>query len=156
MIWSWYGYKSSDTAQTTILCKICHHVVIAKGGNTNNLFHHPKSMHVHDYEDATRAKSSSVSSGSCISRARPKTTQQSFQALFTAGVPYGKTSTKWKDITKAVAQHIAMDMVPIRIVLRDGFKNLFCVLDQRYELPGQKYLSQADCQNCTWSVGKKY
>ena len=59
VIWSWFGYKSSDKEQTTISCKVCRRAVIAKGGNTSNLLHHLKSMHAHAHEDLMRAKSSS-------------------------------------------------------------------------------------------------
>ena len=83
VVWNWFGFKSSDTEQTSTLCKVCRCVVRAKGGNTSNLFHHLKNTHAREYEEANRAKTS-ASGTSSASGACPKTTQVSLQASFTA------------------------------------------------------------------------
>ncbi|KAL1252179.1 hypothetical protein QQF64_019975 [Cirrhinus molitorella] len=141
VIWNWFGFKSSDTKQTSVICKVCRRVVTARGGNTSNLFHHLKNTHAREYEEATRAKTS-ASGTSSTSGARPKTTQLSLQASFTAATPYDKSSKKWKDITRAIALYIAKDMVPIQTIERDGFRYVVHTLDSRYELPGRKFFSQ--------------
>ncbi|KAI2662030.1 E3 SUMO-protein ligase ZBED1 [Labeo rohita] len=141
VIWNWFGFKSSDTEQTSVICKVCRRVVTARGGNTSNLFHHLKNTHAREYEEATRAKTS-ASGTSSTSGARPKTTQLSLQASFTAATPYDKSSKKWKDITRAIALYIAKDMVPIQTIERDGFRHVVHTLDSRYELPGRKFFSQ--------------
>lgn len=53
VVWNWFGFKISDLDQQTIFCKLCRRVVLAKGGNTSNLFTHLKTMHVHQYEECT-------------------------------------------------------------------------------------------------------
>ncbi|XP_050960772.1 E3 SUMO-protein ligase ZBED1 [Labeo rohita] len=100
-----------------------------------------KNTHAREYEEATRAKTS-ASGTSSTSGARPKTTQLSLQASFTAATPYDKSSKKWKDITRAIALYIAKDMVPIQTIERDGFRHVVHTLDSRYELPGRKFFSQ--------------
>ncbi|KAL1268564.1 hypothetical protein QQF64_033927 [Cirrhinus molitorella] len=64
VIWNWFGFKSSDTEQTSVICKVCRRVVTARGGNTSNLFHHLKNMHAREYEEATRAKTSASGTSS--------------------------------------------------------------------------------------------
>ncbi|KAI2658659.1 E3 SUMO-protein ligase ZBED1 [Labeo rohita] len=131
VIWNWF-----------VICKaVCRRVVTARGGNTSNLFHHLKNTHAREYEEATRAKTSAGGTSS-TSGARPKTTQLSLQASFTAATPYDKSSKKWKDITRAIALYIAKDMVPIQTIERDGFRHVVHTLDSRYELPGRNFFSQ--------------
>ena len=48
VVWNWFGFKISDPDQKTALCKLCRGVVLAKGGNTTNLFNHLKNIHVRD------------------------------------------------------------------------------------------------------------
>lgn len=127
------------------MCKLCRRDVTAKGGNTSNLFHHLKNKHIREYEEATRTRaktSGKTTSSAGGSSTRPKTTQLSLQASFTAATPYDKTSKRCKDITRAITQYIAKDMVPIQTVERDGFRCMVRTLDAKYELPGRKVFSQ--------------
>uniref|UniRef100_A0AAV2MBN1 BED-type domain-containing protein n=1 Tax=Knipowitschia caucasica TaxID=637954 RepID=A0AAV2MBN1_KNICA len=56
VVWSWFGFRPSDTRQNTIFCKICKRSVVAKGGNTTNLFHHLKQKHLLEYNKAVKAR----------------------------------------------------------------------------------------------------
>lgn len=143
VIWDWFGFKTSDTEQASNICKLCRRVVVAKGGNTSNLFHLLKNSHPRQYQEATatRGKISTSGTGSA-SGARPKTTQVTLQASFTSATPYDKNSKRWKDITRAITLYIAKDMVPIQTVERDGFRYVVRTLDSKYEMPGRKYFIQ--------------
>ncbi len=41
--------------------------------------------------------------------------QQTAMERYSASVPYDKESKRYKDITEAVAYHIAKDMLPLRL-----------------------------------------
>ena len=55
---------------------------------------------------------------------------------------YSRGSNKWKDLTDSVMHCIAKDMLPIRIVEKEGFRALIKKLDSHYELPSRKYMSK--------------
>ena len=55
---------------------------------------------------------------------------------------YSRGSSKWKELTDSVTYCIAKDMLPIRIVEKEGFKTLVKKLDPQYELPTRKYMSK--------------
>ena len=72
--------------------------------------------------------------------AAPK--QTLLQASLTHAVPYERTSEKWRDITKAVAYHIAKDMAPIATVEQAGFIQLLKTMNPRYQLPSRHYFAR--------------
>ena len=55
---------------------------------------------------------------------------------------YSHRSSKWKELTDGVTYCIAKDMLPIRIVEKEGFKTLVKKLNPWYELPTRKYMSK--------------
>lgn len=65
--------------------------------------------------------------------------QQTQMAVF---MPYDKQSKRHKDITKAVTNFLAKDMMPLSTVENVGFRKMMSVIDPRYELPGRKYFSR--------------
>ena len=74
--------------------------------------------------------------------ATPQKQQQTTMERYSASVPYDKDSKRYRDITQAVAYHIAKDMLPLSTVEKPGYKNLIHVLDPRYVIPGRKYFSK--------------
>lgn len=144
VVWNWFGFRISDIDQQTTLCKLCRRVVAAKGGNTSNLFHHLKTMHVREYETCTEMRKTdrAESRGGAHPKTRMAPIQQSIKSSFAAGTSYDKTSKRWKDITSAITHHIAKDMAPIQTVEKEGFRKLIQTLDPRYEIPSRKYFSQ--------------
>lgn len=75
-------------------------------------------------------------------RSQPSAPKQTLlQASFTHGVPYERTSDKWRDITKAVAFHIAKDTAPISTVEQTGFVELQKALNPPYQLPSRNYFA---------------
>ncbi len=97
-VWQFFGYYKSDRSQTNVVCKLCKTVVPAKTGNVNttNLMYHLSRAHPLEH-----------------SRIQPTTS--------VAATPHKQQTTmeryskRYKDITEAVAYHIAKDMLPFRL-----------------------------------------
>ncbi|KAL4005537.1 hypothetical protein ACER0C_005250 [Sarotherodon galilaeus] len=139
IIGRWFGFKVSDEQQNNVFCRECRKSVATKGSSTTNLFHHLQLRHKVQYEECVKlravaqtAKSSEV----------PAVKQATLQHSYTPAVPYDTKSEKWGEITKAVAYHIAKDMVPISTVEQEGFIQLLKTLDRRYQLPSRKYFTR--------------
>lgn len=139
IIWRWFGFKVSDEQQNNVFCRECRKSVATKGSSTTNLYHHLQLRHKVQYEECVKlravaqtAKSSEV----------PAVKQTTLQHSYTRAVPYDTKSEKWGEITKAVAYHIAKDMVPISTVEQEGFIQLLKTLDRRYQLPSRKYFTR--------------
>ncbi len=98
-----FGYYKSDRSQTNVVCKLCKTVVPAKTGNVNttNLMYH--LSRAHPLEHSRIQPTTSVAA----------TPHKPWRG--TASVPYDKESKRYKDITEAVAYHIAKDMLPLRL-----------------------------------------
>ncbi|KAL0170634.1 hypothetical protein M9458_035230, partial [Cirrhinus mrigala] len=110
-------------------------------GNTTNLFHHLKKHHPNDHTESMKMRADATPSTSrASSGAVPK--QKSIVSSFVAITPYERCSKRSKDITRAVSNFLAKDMMPLSTVEQDGFRKLVKVLDSRYELPGRKYFSK--------------
>ena len=43
----WFGFKKSDTDQTTLICKTCCQQVVTSDTNMSNLFYHLKTLNIH-------------------------------------------------------------------------------------------------------------
>ncbi len=103
-VWQFFGYYKSDRSQTNVVCKLCKTVVPAKTGNTTNLMYH--ISRAHPLEHSRIQPTTSVAATRTSSRPPWRGT---------ASVPYDKESKRYKDITEAVAYHIAKDMLPLRL-----------------------------------------
>ncbi len=99
-VWQFFGYYKSDRSQTNVVCKLCKTVVPA----TNLMYHLSRA---HPLEHSRIQPTTSVA-------ATPHK-QQSTMERYSASVPYDKESKRYKDITEAVAYHIAKDMLPLRL-----------------------------------------
>ncbi|CAL9689321.1 unnamed protein product [Knipowitschia caucasica] len=141
VVWSWFGFRPSDTRQNTIFCKICKRSVVAKGGNTTNLFHHLKQKHLLEYNKAVKAREEASASTDDVVRPK-KHTQQTIGVTLNNGAPYEKGSKRWGDLTNAVTRCLARDMMPIQSVEREGFSKMLKTFDPRYKLPSKKYFSK--------------
>ena len=147
IIWSWFGFKVSDSEQKNIICKICRVTVIAKKGNTSNLFYHLKTKHVVEYEESQRMRKATQTpseSSSGKNKAGSTHRQVSIAQAFLKGTPYDKKSQRWIDITKSIAIHLCKDMVPFQTVERSGFVGMISTLDSRYVVPSRKYFSEVE------------
>ncbi|MBN3305276.1 ZBED1 protein, partial [Amia calva] len=97
---------------------MCQRVVPTSSRNTSNLFHHLKQFNPIEYSEK-------------------KPMQQTQMAAF---VPHDKQSKCHKDITKAVTNFLAKDMMLFSTVENVGFRKMMSVIDPRYQ--GRKYFSR--------------
>ncbi len=106
-VWQFFGYYKSERSQINVVCKLCKTVVPAKTGNVNttNLMYH--LSRAHPLEHSPIQPTTSVA-------ATPHK-QQTTMERYSASVPYDKESKRYKDITEAVAYHIAKDMLLLRL-----------------------------------------
>ncbi len=97
-VWQFLGYYKSDRSQTNVVCKLCKTVVPAKTGNATNLMCHLSRAHPLEHIRIQPTTSEA---------ATPHKQQTTVERWYSASVPYDKESKRYKDITEAVAYHIA-------------------------------------------------
>lgn len=122
--------------QKTPVCKVCKKAVITKCSSTTNLFHHLKT-HPLQYEECLKLRPSCPQA-----KTPPQAKQTTIAASFSNAIPYDKKSKRWREITDAVTNFIAEDMIPINVVERPGFQKLLKTLDAKYELPDRRYFAE--------------
>lgn len=132
VVWKYFGFKQEDEGQSGVICKVCFAPVAAPQGNTTNLYQHLKRHHKVQYDEAAVQGKRSES--------RPKMQTSITDTLHNA-TPYPHNSSRSKEITEAIAYHLAKDMVPIYNVERDGFQKMIHTLDKRYSIPSRNYFS---------------
>nr|XP_054594508.1 E3 SUMO-protein ligase ZBED1-like [Nothobranchius furzeri] len=139
IIWKWFGFKLSDDQQQNVFCKECRKPVATKGSSTTNLFHHLKQRHKVEYEESVKLRAVTQTTKS----SQPVVPKQTLlRASLSHSEPYERTSNKWREITKAVAFHIAKDMAPVSTVEQTGFVQLLKTMDSRYHLPSRNYFAR--------------
>lgn len=130
VVWKYFGFKPEDDDQCgEVYCCICSITVGAKQGNTSNLSGHLKRHHIVQYDEIMPKTPD----------ARPK--QASITDTLQNATPYPTSSSRQKQITDAIAYHIAKDMAPMYTVEHVGFKKMVQTLDKRYTMPSRKYFS---------------
>uniref|UniRef100_A0A9J8ALC4 BED-type domain-containing protein n=1 Tax=Cyprinus carpio carpio TaxID=630221 RepID=A0A9J8ALC4_CYPCA len=137
VVWNYFGFKKEDAAQLQVLCRACRAPVATSRGNTTNLFQHLKKYHKSMY-DSCMTKMPSTSAPD-----RPNTSRQgSLTEMFESVTPYERNSKRHGEITRAITEFIAKDMMPLSTVTKPGFVALTYTLDKRYNIPSRTYFSQ--------------
>ena len=77
-VWQCFGFKREDTAQKTVICKVCRNTVVTSQGNTSNLFHHLQYNHVVEFEEIKKAQSEKRSGGPAKSASRQQSLTEAF------------------------------------------------------------------------------
>ena len=132
VVWKYFGFKQKDESQSRVICKTCFAIVAAPQSNTTNLYQHLNRHHKVQNDEAVQGKKS---------ESRPTTTQTSITDTLHTATPYPHNSSRSKEITDAIAYHLAKDMVPINTVARDGFQKMIHTLDKRDTIPSHNYFS---------------
>ena len=126
VVWNYLGFKKLDSAQRQVLCRACCAPVATSRGNTTNLFQHLKKYHKSMY-DSCKAKMPSTSAPD-----KPSTSRQgSLTEMFESVTPYECNSKRHGEITWAITEFIAKDMMPLSTVTKPGFMALINTLDKR-------------------------
>ena len=143
VIWNWFGFKPSDEQQKEILCRVCGATILAKSGNTTNLFYHLKAKHAIEYQECQAMQPKTSSSRKNVGQ-KQELTQSSIQQSFSKGTPYNRNSPRWIEITRAITVYLCKDMVPFQTVERRGFIAMIRAIDPRYEVPSRKYVTETE------------
>lgn len=141
IIWLWFGFKKSDTDQTTVICKTCRQQVVTSDSNTLNLFHHLKTRHEEQYRDSVKMRESTNVTSKPRSDEKKNTHQTSLKESLSKGTVYDKQSRNHRKITDAMSKFICVDMAPVYTVEKKGFRALVKTLDPRCNMPDPKHFS---------------
>ena len=120
-----FGFSKSDRSQTNVVCKLCNTIVPGKTGSTTNVFNHRSRSHPLEH---SRIKKRPTTSANATLQKQQQTTLE----RYSASVPYYKASKRYKDITQAVAYHIAKDMLPLSTVEKPVIKISLTCLQWRF------------------------
>ena len=123
-VWKYFN-KSTDGKKAE--CKLCSKILAYHGG-TSNLRTHLQGQHPLKYQ---RQQESSIEKG--------KMKQETLASMFK---PQACTESRSKDITDRIANMIALDMKPIRMVEGEGFNSLLAFLEPGYKIPSKKHFSK--------------
>ena len=56
-VWTFFGLKKTQKEDDeSVVCRLCRSVVLARGGNTSNLFSHLKIHHAKEYTSIEKGK----------------------------------------------------------------------------------------------------
>ncbi|KAK0151907.1 cTAGE family member 6 [Merluccius polli] len=80
----------SDEQQKEILCRVCGATVLAKSGNTTNLFYHLKAKHAIEYQECQAMQPKPSSSRKNAGQKQQELIQSSIQQSFSKGTPYNR------------------------------------------------------------------
>ena len=116
-------------------CKLCFEEVIAKYGNTSNLFAHLRNKHPLVYKTLevnrkTRSEGDGTASQPLIVDALERIKK------------LDSSSKEHKELTKSVAICLAKDMLPIYTVEKEGFRAMLRKFNPRYDLPSRNHFSR--------------
>lgn len=122
-IWEYFLVSEKDGVidYTQVQCRECNNW-ISYFQSTSNLWKHMRSSHSKIYQSKF-SKSSSI----------PATIPSLLHPL---------PSNKSRDITRAIAAMMAIDLQPISIVEDVAFQRLVKMLEPRYVMPKRKHFSQ--------------
>ncbi|XP_061550161.1 E3 SUMO-protein ligase ZBED1-like [Phycodurus eques] len=141
MVWLWFGFKTSDIEQKTVICKTCRHQIITSDSNTSNLFYHLKTRHEELYIESVRLRQSTNGTSQPQSNGTKKH-QKSRQVLLTKCIPYDEQSRRHREITDAISEFIiSEDSASLYTIEKKGFRELVKTLDPRYNMPDRKHFS---------------
>ena len=114
IIWNWFGLKRSDEQQQAILCRMCGATMLAKSGNTTNLFYHLKMKRVTEYHECQAMQPTPSSSQKNAGQKKQEPFQSTIQQSFSKGTTYNRKSPRWMQITRAIIICFCKDMVPFK------------------------------------------
>ena len=130
---------------TRAKCNLCANAEISTPQcNTTNNTNHLRSHHPSEFKEFEKKKTESKENEETINRKKLKI--QQFAAP-SGTSSYTRDSAQQKDITRAVAKLICVDMRPISIVEDFGFSELLHTLDFRYRLPVRTTISRQIINN---------
>ena len=134
-VWAFFGLKKDHKDNDdSVICHLCRAVVLARGGNTSNLFSHLKIHYAKEHasiEKSKKKKASAANKDNSHNSGKQRTLDEAIERT----KPYTHGSQRWKDITASVTHFVAKEMIPIHTVEKPGFRSMVRKLDPQYEIP---------------------
>lgn len=131
MSFVWKFFKINKNVDNKADCTICG-AVISRGGkisntyNTSNMIKHLKVQHPTIYAD-------------CISKKEQK--QPTIDEFIKMKQKMSRDCSRSIQITDSLMKFVAIDDQPLSVVNNVGFRQLIQILEPRYDIPSQKYLT---------------
>ena len=161
-VWSYFGFVPNSDNRNRLkdlneaICKICFKetgslpkpVRIAVS-NTSNLFSHLRVHHTEVYSQLKAAMEKAKQSATASQGGEMQSKQQPKMDSFVKVNMYSRGSSKWEELTHSVTYCIAKDMLPIRIVKKEGFKTLVKSL-----IHGTSFLLENTCPRKPFQICK--
>ena len=133
--------EGKEKSKNAVICRVCTKTVLVKGGNTSNLLSHIKIHHLLQHTELTKSINANRPSKQTRECSKDSSKQNSLRTMPKSAQKYDRNGKKWKNLTAAVTNCLAKDMMPIYSVQKEGFRQLLATFDPQYELPSQKYFS---------------
>jgi len=141
-VWTYVGLRRDHQENVeTVICRLCRAVILARGGNTSNLFSHLKNHHAKEHASIEKQKKKGKSAEE-NSDSSGKHEQITLSEAVERSQPYTRSGRRWKEITESVTHYMAKEIIPVYTVEKPGFRKMMKKLDPRYELPSRKYFSK--------------
>ncbi|XP_063291884.1 E3 SUMO-protein ligase ZBED1-like [Pelobates fuscus] len=136
--WTFFGFQGDAYGRiidkTKIICKLCG-VRLSYSGNTTNLRQHLIYKHRREYNELVGTQGAVVDPQNNLDPVSPR--KLTSRAIVTPTV--GRT-------TKAVADFIVRDLMPVEIIEGEGFSQMLSILDPNYKLPAASFLAHTILQ----------
>ncbi|XP_075045994.1 E3 SUMO-protein ligase ZBED1-like [Mixophyes fleayi] len=136
--WTFFGFQGDAYGRiidkTKIICKLCG-VRLSYSGNTTNLRQHLIYKHRREYNELVGTQGAVVDPQKSIDSVSPR--ELASRAVVAPTV--GRT-------TKAVADFIVRDLMPVEIIEGEGFNQMLSILDPNYKLPAASFLAHTILQ----------
>ncbi|OCT73061.1 E3 SUMO-protein ligase ZBED1 isoform X1 [Xenopus laevis] len=136
--WTFFGFQGDAYGRiidkTKIICKLCG-VRLSYSGNTTNLRQHLVYKHRRQYNDLVGTQGAVVDPQKHPESVLP--CELASRAIVTPTV--GRT-------TRAVADFIVRDLMPVEIIEGEGFIQMLAILDPNYKLPAISFLAHTILQ----------
>ncbi|KAM4014848.1 E3 SUMO-protein ligase ZBED1-like isoform 1-T2 [Anomaloglossus baeobatrachus] len=136
--WTFFGFQGDAYGRimdkTKIICKLCG-VRLSYSGNTTNLRQHLIYKHRREYNELVGTQGAVVEPQKNIDSVSPR--ELPSRAVVTPTI--GRT-------TKAVADFIVRDLMPVEIIEGEGFVQMLSILDPNYKLPAASFLAHTILQ----------
>lgn len=134
-VWNFFGFRvkydpdgKRVVDKTTTVCRMCHAMVNYIGGNTTNMNAHPRRHHPSAKTSEGRQKQQQQTH-------MLQTLPESFRQ------PLAHDSKRAKEIDRAIATFIAVDMWPFSVEENTRFQEMLRVLEPCYSIPSQTYFT---------------
>ncbi|MEE6482546.1 hypothetical protein FKM82_013277 [Ascaphus truei] len=136
--WTFFGFQGDAYGRiidkTKIICKLCG-VRLSYSGNTTNLRQHLIYKHRREYNELVGTQGAVVDPQKNIDSVSPR----DLASRAVAAPTVGRT-------TKAVADFIVRDLMPVEIIEGEGFTQMLSILDPNYKLPAASFLAHSILQ----------